>query len=251
MIPLSFFPGDRGDLISRLPGGKVVLLERGARLPVGFGAGASWLCEIREPDGGKVAFARPIQLDPEPARKAEASLRRAAEDAARGAELAALQLRAQRGEWPTAQEMAAASGSWEIRLISPDPGNGYRVAARYRMSLTSTAEFRASLATAAVQGLIQLCRWEPHMGVPVMCDPWYLEIGGDRIPLSGGGDWDRDEVAAMVAQIGGDLGQEILARMDETPAAPPRVYPQTTGYGGGEDYEDYRRYGSDSSGNWW
>ena len=86
MTPLTFRPGDRGGLISRLPGGKIVLIERGVRLPAGFGADARWLCEIREPTGGKVALARPIQLDSEWVRVRDA---RAAADAEREAAHAA------------------------------------------------------------------------------------------------------------------------------------------------------------------
>ena len=34
MISLTFTPGRNDDLISRLPGGKIVLIERGARRPL-------------------------------------------------------------------------------------------------------------------------------------------------------------------------------------------------------------------------
>lgn len=71
MTPLTFFQGKKDDLISRLPGGKIVLLAHNAQIPSDFKPGVSWLCEVREPKGGKVAFAQPVQVDPEVARKAE------------------------------------------------------------------------------------------------------------------------------------------------------------------------------------
>ena len=59
LVTLSFGPGrNPGDLVSRLDGGKVVLIERGARLPAGFPEG-KWECEVTERE--KVAIARPLR----------------------------------------------------------------------------------------------------------------------------------------------------------------------------------------------
>ena len=60
MVTLRFEVGKQGDLISRLPSGKLVLLDKKAVLPKGFTRHCAWVCEIQEPPGSRVAFARPL-----------------------------------------------------------------------------------------------------------------------------------------------------------------------------------------------
>lgn len=63
METLTFREGrEKGVLISRMPSGKIVLIQQGVRLPAGFKAGVPFQCELVERE--KVWLARPIRACP-------------------------------------------------------------------------------------------------------------------------------------------------------------------------------------------
>ncbi|HND31842.1 MAG TPA: hypothetical protein PLA94_17690, partial [Myxococcota bacterium] len=225
MISLTFTPGRNDDLISRLPGGKIVLIERGARLPAGFGAGVPWLCEIREPVGGKVAFARPIRMDPEPARKAaeEAARREAYEESGRA--MSAMRARALRGEVPSPAEVADESGDrrWRASLAMDDTRPTVLLRWIADHETHGGADFRVPVAAAAAAGHVRLLPYSCGGGASVGCAPWYLDFFGGRatVPLAGGLGLDLDAVRAVVAQLPAGMREDALARMEEIRAGRP------------------------------
>jgi hypothetical protein len=60
LTALVFSTGRQGDLISRLRGGKIVLVDQRARRPAAFGPCVEWVCDVEERE--RFALARPLRL---------------------------------------------------------------------------------------------------------------------------------------------------------------------------------------------
>lgn len=246
MISLSFVPGRQGDtgrqedLISRLPGGKIALIERGARLPAGFGPDAAWLCEVREPPDKKFALARPIKPDPEELERQARQARYAAQ-----AEIyAAYQVRARKVlASPNLREAIDASGlevAWSLgwdEAPGRDGESGIQTIwlLAQPTSYGASEHIRLSTAECVRQGLLVLGR-----GLVPRLHPWkgkaerspdglalWWHVPGEGTPAQ----WE----AAIAALPDGDEAESVRAYIRCLRKAQPS--PAACGRAAGEGWE--------------